>query len=367
MNNLNIIFHCPFPLDLNAKSASGIRPIKILQAFRDLGCNVDLVTGYSRERRLAINEIKRKIKNGHQYSFVYSESSTMPTALTDPHHLPLNPFLDFNFFKFLKNNNIKIGLFYRDIHWKFDHYGKGLPWYKKQLALFFYYFDLKKYNEYIDIFYLPSWQMAKYINFIDQDKINVLPPAHDFYSYSCNTFLSAPLKLLYVGGIGEGYKLHYLFQVLNLIDNIQLTVCTRENDWLKVKEEYGEFSKNIQIVHENSKGLDILYEQADICVLFVEPKDYWEFAVPFKLYEYIGRNKPILCCSNTLVGDFVYNNNIGWAIDYNLEALTLFLKGVTYSEIQEKMINVQKISKNETWVARVKKVLADFQVVSSIA
>ncbi|MDC4646009.1 hypothetical protein OHV73_19385, partial [Acinetobacter baumannii] len=92
MNNLNIIFHCPFPLDLNAKSASGIRPIKILQAFRDLGCNVDLVTGYSRERRLAINEIKRKIKNGHQYSFVYSESSTMPTALTDPHHLPLNPF-----------------------------------------------------------------------------------------------------------------------------------------------------------------------------------------------------------------------------------------------------------------------------------
>ncbi|MDC5123615.1 hypothetical protein NRA16_17025, partial [Acinetobacter baumannii] len=103
----NIIFHCPFPLDYNAKSASGIRPVKMLKAFESLGYNVDLVVGYTDERRSAINNIKQKIKNGCIYSFVYSESSTMPTALTEPHHLPISPFLDFNFFKFLRKKNIK--------------------------------------------------------------------------------------------------------------------------------------------------------------------------------------------------------------------------------------------------------------------
>ena len=55
-------------------------------------------------------------------NFLYSESSTMPTSLTEPHHMPTHPFLDFSFFYFCKRNGIKIGLFYRDIYWKFEIY-----------------------------------------------------------------------------------------------------------------------------------------------------------------------------------------------------------------------------------------------------
>ena len=40
---INIIFHCPFVLNYSATSASGIRPIKMLEAFQDLGFNVDVL------------------------------------------------------------------------------------------------------------------------------------------------------------------------------------------------------------------------------------------------------------------------------------------------------------------------------------
>ncbi len=113
---MRIIFHHPLPLDSNARSASGIRPLRMLQAFKDLGCEVDLVTGHAAERKVAIKKIKQNIKNGVTYSFLYAESSTMPTTLTEPHHLPVNPLLDWRFFQFCKTRKIPIGLFYRDIY-----------------------------------------------------------------------------------------------------------------------------------------------------------------------------------------------------------------------------------------------------------
>lgn len=355
----NIIFHCPFPLDYNAKSASGIRPIKMLNAFQSLGYNVDLVVGYSNERSIAIKKIKEKIKNGFSYIFVYSESSTMPTALTDQHHLPLRPFLDFDFFQFLKNKNIKIGLFYRDIHWKFDHYGVGLSWYKKQLALFFYYFDLKKYNELVDVFYLPSMQMGKYIDYIDETKFKALPPAHDLSSYQNITPLDNILNLLYVGGVGENYKLNKLFEAMILIPKVNLTICTREADWKKIKDKYTVIPENIKIVHESGEELDELYNVSHIALIFVEPKDYWDFAVPFKLFEYIGRNKPIICCKKTWTGDFVEQNNIGWSIDYNVQAFIDLISNLNPSSIRDRTEKVIEIKKNESWISRAKQVIRD--------
>src|SRR5699024_12009507 len=106
---MHIIFHHPLPLDLNARSASGIRPKRMLQAFRELGYEVDLVTGYAKERKAAVKAVKEKIKQGIQYDFVYAESSTMPTIMTEPHHLPLHPFLDFSFFRFCKKQDIPVG------------------------------------------------------------------------------------------------------------------------------------------------------------------------------------------------------------------------------------------------------------------
>ena len=116
---MNMIFHFPLPLDSNAKSASGIRPLRMIAAFESLGYKVVLVTGYFSERKDCIAKIKEKIRRGRKYDFVYSESSTMPTTLTERNHLPLHPFLDWFFFRFCNKKGIPIGLSYRDIYWKF--------------------------------------------------------------------------------------------------------------------------------------------------------------------------------------------------------------------------------------------------------
>ena len=50
-----MIFHMPLPLNPQAKSASGIRPVKMLEAFKSLGYEVFEITGYSAERKIKID------------------------------------------------------------------------------------------------------------------------------------------------------------------------------------------------------------------------------------------------------------------------------------------------------------------------
>ncbi len=98
----------------------------MMEAFRSLGIEVDVVSGYSSERAAAISRIERGLRQGVHYAFMYGESSTEPTLLTDRHHLPLHPTLDFGFFARLKARAVPLGVFYRDIYWRFPGYGTAL-------------------------------------------------------------------------------------------------------------------------------------------------------------------------------------------------------------------------------------------------
>lgn len=82
------IFHIPDYLDPDRASASQIRPRKMIKAFEQIGYRVDIVQGYGKQRKIKIEEIRRNVKYGVKYDFLYSESSTTPTLLTERHHLP---------------------------------------------------------------------------------------------------------------------------------------------------------------------------------------------------------------------------------------------------------------------------------------
>ncbi|MDC5123519.1 hypothetical protein NRA16_16540, partial [Acinetobacter baumannii] len=247
-------------------------------------------------------------------------------------------------------------------YWMFEDYGKSLPWYKRQLALFFYRFDLKMYEKLLSKLYLPSLKMGDYINIVDKSIFDTLPPAHSTMEYNNKLEYSNELNLLYIGGMGADYKMHKLFDAIKKLPNISLTICTRENDWANVEKEYGVIPENINIVHKSGKELENLYNNSHVAVLFVEPKDYREFAVPFKLYEYIGRNKPIICTSSTLVGDFVENNKIGWTIEYDTNKLINLLSSMQKEDFEEKIEQVLLLKQNETWESRAKKVYTDLGI-----
>lgn len=355
-----IIYHHPLPLADNPKSGSQVRPIKMLNAFKELGYEVDLVSGYSTERKEKINIIKNKIRNGTIYDFMYCENSTMPTQLTDQHHLPLHPFLDFDFFSYVKKNNIPIGLFYRDIFWRFELYEKGVSNFKAFIAKFFYIYELNRYNKLLDILYLPSTEMKKYIPEF-QGRVNALPPGHSKNineNYVSNNDI---IRLTYVGGFSDYYDLTLLIKSISHFKHIELTICTREIEWENAKHKYQNLSPNIKIVHLNGDELLNLYKKTDIAVLFVRPQEYWNFAVPIKLFEYIGEGKPILVSKGTFSANFVEKNNIGWVVDYSEEDVNSFLNCINFNEIDRILKNVSECASTNSWKARALQVVDDLK------
>lgn len=359
-----IIFHHPLPLDPNAKSASGIRPVQMLNAFQSLGYQVDLVTGYSKQRKASIKTIKENIDKGIKYSFVYSESSTMPTVLTDTHHLPIRPFIDFNFFRLCKKQGIAIGLFYRDIYWAFDGYGEGLNFLKVWFAKHCYHYDLINYKKYLTKLYLPSLEMCKYVPVVDQQIMSALPPGHleDNPLEAKKTVASSEtLDIFYVGGVGAHYNMQLLVQVVAAMPEITLTICTRQEEWQSVKHKYPKLTENIMVVHLTGEKMKQHMLNADIVSIFVEPKKYWEFAAPVKLYEYLGSLKPILASKGTLAANFIEQNKAGWTVSYDAEELTNFLSYLTNNK--NELLNVSEhiatISNEHSWLARAQQVAKD--------
>ncbi len=357
----NIIFHVPYFVDENRLSGSSIRPMKLLQGFKDIGYNVDVVMGYGSTRKESIAKIKQKIEQGTSYDFCYSESSTMPTLLTEKNHLPSYPFLDFDFFKFLKSKGVKIGLFYRDIYWLFEEYKKSVSHSKRLISTFFYKYDLKKYEELVDIIYLPSLKMKRYIPINQNLQFYELPPGIDERGdYTKEP--SADMKFFYVGGLGDLYQLDEFLKAVNSLEFAYLTICTRKDEWESLKDRYSPYlNDRINIIHEDPKGYEPFLKEADIGVLFVKPVEYRDFAVPVKLFEYIKYSKPILTVEKTAVGDFVEKHNIGWSLPYSSYELKLLLNRLyeNRTEIDEKKKNTQEIIHKHTWKARALKVKED--------
>lgn len=359
------IFHIPDYLDPNRASASQIRPKKMMKAFEQIGYKVDIVQGYGKDRKRKIKEIKRNIDNGVKYEFLYSESSTTPTLLTEKHHFPIYPFLDFGFFRYIKRHGIKIGLFYRDIYWKFPGYKRMVKGIKYKTAVFMYRYDLKKYRKLLDRFYIPTKKMYQYLEKeIPRGLTDILPSGCEYNKEQSRETQkeNKMLTLLYVGGLGGQYRIHKVLEAVSETPEVKLLLCCREDDWEQEKEHYEKYiRKNIQICHEKGEGLEELYKKADIGLVYFDFDRYMEIAMPYKVFEYLGHGIPMIASDQLAVGEFVKEKNIGWTIEYDaniLKKLLLEIKN-NYDEILEKREKCRLEIKKNTWIQRAKKVERD--------
>lgn len=359
------IFHIPSYLDPNRASASQIRPKKMMNAFEQIGYKVDIVQGYGRDRKRAIKEIKKNIHNGEKYEFLYSESSTVPTLLTEKHHFPTYPFLDFCFFRYIREHGIKIGLFYRDIYWKFPEYKEKVNGIKFYAAILMYYYDLKKYKDLLDKLYLPSIKGYKYIKKeIPLQIVDELPPGCE-----CNQERTESKKenkdaitLLYVGGLGEHYRIHEMLKAVSDIPQIELIICCREDEWEHEKNFYIEYlNRNIHVCHEKKHGLEKLYERSDIGLVYFEPSKYRKMAMPYKAFEYLEHGLPMIASNETAIGYFIEKRKIGWTIEYDADVLKKMLLRLknNHNEILEKREKCKLEANRNTWTQRAKKVEKD--------
>ena len=352
---MRLIFHIPLKIDRNDPSASQIRPQKLMAAFTELGWEMDVVEGRGRDRKRQIAAIKRKIRQGVHYDFCYSESSTMPTLLTEPHHLPTYPCLDFGFLAFCKRHGIPVGLFYRDIYWQYAN--KNID-FKQWVARFFYRYDLGQYRRLLDVFFLPTLRMYEYVPCRFDCKVQELPSGCEIVPCDAMPAADGRLRVLYVGGIGGDYNILPLVKAASSLEGVSLTVCCRTYDWEVVKEDYMPYvGGNVKVVHLKGKDVENLYRNTD---LFAMPHctEYVRFAAPYKLFEAVGHHTPLLAAADTWSGDFVERNGIGLTSLNDVNALRTTLSSIM--EHPETMAtykkNIPAVAENNTWTARCRQI-----------
>ncbi|WP_282923855.1 glycosyltransferase family 1 protein [Mediterraneibacter massiliensis] len=365
MSKKKCIFHIPNHINLQGHSGSNVRPIKMLQAFREIGYDVEYVMGYGQERKERINRIKSNIMHGIQYDFLYSESSTMPTLLTEKNHLPRYPGLDFGFFKFCKKHGIQIGLFYRDIQWKFPMYRESVSWYKRCVSIPLYRYDLCKYGKLLNKFYLTSMAVKKYLEEYPMllDKADLLPPGcESIEELEEHDIGNEKLRIFYVGGINRIYNLEMFLKVLSKFENLELVLCCRKTEWEESKEIYGQYmTPRIKIVHAMGEELEKYYKWADLCCAFAGKGEYMSIAMPIKVFEYLGHLKPMLGTADTEAGRFIEENHIGWSINYTEKDLERVLRKIIAdpSVLVKMSKRLKDVRQENLWTERAKKVAKD--------
>lgn len=344
-----MVFHHPAPVGSRMTSGSGLRPTRMLQAFRELGYDVEEVAGFSGERRTAARAVVEQMDRGRTFDFVYSESVTMPTALSDPHHLPLHPLVDVSFFRSMRRGHVPVGLFYRDIHWRFDLYRKTVPLIRQMAARAFYRFDLAAYRRAVDVLFVPSLEMVPFIPG-GHHHVEALPPGGRSDPSADATPTERPLKLLHVGGARPPlYDLDPALSVLRDEPDVRLILCCRPDEADAVRP----VPDNCTVVHAEGGEVEQLYEQADISLLYYGPHPYRQFAVPVKLYESVAHGVPVIANRDTAAGRLVDRDGLGisvGAIDELRETLRNLARDP--SGVDDLRAVVRAVRSEHTWAQR---------------
>lgn len=352
-----MVFHAPFPVEEGATSASGIRPWRMLQAFKAEGYQVFEVTGYASERRARFASLQRGIVGGWRPDFVYSEAATIPSSFTERKHFPLILNLERQIFRYFHDLDVPSGVFYRDVYWAFEDYERSVG---KPVALAMrslYVREINTFNRFVDVVFLPTKQMGAFIPGLSGPREVALPPG-------CET-VTAPhlsevghLNLLYVGAVGgHHYDIGALLDAVKEVPGVELTICTRPDQWeAAVKEDPRLLGERIHVVHESGVGLEPLYEAADIACLVMKPQEYRSFAAPMKLYEYLGHGKPVLVSENTHAADVVETTGAGWVVPFDGSAIARQLRALADNPgaLEEKTELAAQAGAENTWEERAK-------------
>lgn len=354
----SMIFHHPFPLPETAISGSRVRLTSMLEAFTRAGYNVEVVAGYAQERKRRIERVRKEAKKGRQFAFVYSESSThpIPLAKRNLHH----PILDYRFFGWCRKQSIPVGLFYRDVHWRFDQIKVSMPWYKRMIATPLYWYDWIMYLQFVDHLFLPSLAMKSALpSRWPEDRMSALFPGTEIVTAE-GELPSTPesndrLHLFYVGGVKPPlYDLRPLFDAVDSLDKVQLTVCCRDFEWEEVQSYYAPIAKDkVHIIHVSGEDLRTYYESADVFALIWKPNPYLGFAMPVKLFETLGHAVPVMTTAETEVARFVAQEDIGWVVQTKAELRSLLARLRDNRDlIASKRARMLEIREQHTWQAR---------------
>lgn len=354
------IFHHPLPLDRNASSGSGLRPIRMLEALEEQA-EVWTVTGDSRQRARDIRRITEAMKDGVRFDLVYAEAATLPTPLTDDDRIPRAPFLDPAFLRACRRHGAPIGLFYRDVYWRFPGFAEKQSRLRRLAAKAAFHYDLAWYRGVVDVLYLPSLPMLEHVPISRGVAAKALPPG-TVLREEATPAADGPLEVLYVGGVSEMYDIRHFVEALSQVDGLHLTVCTRAEEWAAVRDEYEPLiGPNTDVVHLSGAALSEIMRRTHISTVCVQPNLYRSFAAPVKLFDGVGMGIPVVASNGTHAANLVEEFDLGWRVDHTVGAMReLFSRLVgDRAAVDEARRRVFASRGEHTWQARAAQVIRD--------
>lgn len=352
----SMVFHLPYEIEENPTGAGGIRPHRMREAFSDLGYEVVDLSGTKPQRREKFKHLKQRLATGWRPQFMYAENSTMPNVLATSIKDGVNPFFEFSLMRSLFKADVPLGMFYRDAYWRFPQYRpKGL-YGASTVPLNM--LDMAGYLKNKIHLFLPSMPMAEVLGLSFPLTWSALPPAGD--PDKTLPMPNGELNLLYVGGFKGHYEMDEFLAALSEVGDIDMNLVTRKPEWDETLAAKPHLAlEQLNVMHLNSYELQPIYAESQVCVLAINPSEYWEFAVPFKLYEYLSYGRPIIATKGTEAGRIVSELDAGWVVNYDKEGFVRLLQYLRENpgEVQKKAANARKASAKNTWLDRARTVV----------
>ncbi len=350
-------------LNDSPSSGSSVRPIKMKQAFEEIGVELVTIDGINNDfskRRAAVKKTKGLLKN-----------TRFDGCYIEPPSGPMFYYGDLFVIWLLHNKGIPISIFYRDAYWKYPEYyvDKNQNVIKriklsviKCIQIFQWHFFKKN----VDLIYFPSITMAKEFDCQNKD---CLPPGSFVPNIKEKESLSDPVQFIFVGGAAKNHGTFLTIDAFKEINKdyikAKLFYVCPEDQWVQLGIDKEIYKDWLEVVHtsgeENLKGY---YSESDVAVLTAPRTFYRDFAVPIKIFEYLSYLKPVLVTNCTETARIVEDNGIGWVAEDNVEAIA---KAITYivsnpeviAEKRKVMINARN---NNLWLQRADKVINDFKL-----
>lgn len=357
-----MIFHAPYPMEPNPTAASRLRPLRMRQAFEEIGYEVVDVSGTVAQRRAALRALKRALAGGERPDFLYSENSTQPNLLATSIRTGVAPLLDYSIMRLARRYRITVGVFYRDAYWRVPALRERGVYRRCSDAL--QRVDLAGYKRNKVHFFLPSRPMSALVGLGADDSFSALPPAGDPGRLLPLPLAGEELRLIYVGGLGGHYDLDSFLTALASTPSVRLDLVTRPQQWEQARAGDERLRSPAITAHHLSAGeLAPLYARAHAAVLLVTPTEYREIAVPVKLFEYLSYGRPVMVTRGTEVGRIVEANGAGWVVDDDPRAIGDLLARLRDhpEEVAERAEAARRAASQNTWAERartVAKVLA---------
>lgn len=322
------------------------------------GFHVDLVQGTARERKASIAKVRNKIESGERYNFVYVENNNKPNTLTGGFPYLNSLLTEWLFFRFLKKHRIKIGLYYRDIYWRFEVFKSMLPWYIRYPVLPLYYYDLLVYRSYVDHVFLPNAKLSESFPVSIKAPVSELPPGAEINARKPRPTENVRLELLYAGGVEPPlYDLGLMTQSISGLPNVHMRFCLREREWRNWSGHYT-LPANASVRHLDSDEMESEFHEADVFLDYRPRHDYLDLCFPVKIMDALGHELPVIVRSGTRVAKFVLDTGFGWIVSSPAE-LTGLLEELTSDRgrIREKQDLIRGNIKNHLWSCRVDQII----------